>query len=126
MHDLNFIEKIQNKLYLRRGFSFNLEYGFHPPKEGYMVGNSKKELIFNSIESLSQGKEEILALLEKYGNSTKNVYLGGWINSDKKVHIEPSAIIFYLPTALSLGHVRNQRAIYDLKNEKNILINKEG
>ena len=93
MNDLNFIGKIQNELYLYGGFSFNLEYGFNPPKEGYMVGGIGNVLKFDSIEELSKGKEKILDLLNTYGNQSKNIFLGGWVK-ENKVFIEPSEIFF--------------------------------
>lgn len=121
----DFIDKIQNELYLKGGFSFNREYGFHPPKEGYIVGGLGIELIFDSIEALSKGKEEILTLLEKYGDKDETTYLGGWVNSgDGKIHIEASEVFFTPALAIVVGGERNQRAFYDLREGKDILIRK--
>ena len=123
MHDFNFIEKIQNELYMRDGFSFNIEYGFHPPKKGYIVGGIDKELIFNSIESLTKEREKILSYLNKYGNQRWDFFLGGWIDQkDKKIHIEPSELFYSYSYALRIAKERNQKAIYNLETGEDIII----
>lgn len=126
MHGLNFIEKVQDELYLKGGFSFNLDYGFNPPKEGYMVGGLDKVLTFDSIEDLSKGKDEILFLLERYGNKRPRLFLGGWKDQNGKIHIEASEVYITKGYALSIAKERDQTAIYDLIKGKDILVNKEG
>ena len=125
MKTFNFIDKIQNELYLKGGFSYNQRDGFNPPPEGYMVGGIGEELIFDSIEALSKGKKEILILLERYGSSKGFLYLGGWKAPDGKVHIEPSELFYTKDVASIVAKNRNQRAIYDLEEEEDILIKGE-
>ena len=126
MKNLNFIEKIQNKLYMKGGFSFNMEYGFNPPKEGYMVGGISTSLIFDNIEALSKGKDSILFYLNKYGALGECMFLGGWKDKkDGKIYIEPSDRFYTLKIALEEGNKRKQLAIYDLKKGKAIKLKEE-
>ena len=124
MNDLNFIGKIQNELYLNGGFSFNLDYGFNPPKEGYMVGGIGNVLKFDSIEELSKGKEKILDLLKMYGNAGKEIFLGGWVK-ERKVFIEPSELFLNFSYAHHQAKERNQEAIYCNYSKEDILIQGE-
>ncbi len=126
MKDLNFIEKIQNKLYMKGGFSFNMEYGFNPPKEGYMVGGISTSLIFDNIEALSKGKDSILFYLNKYAALGESLFLGGWKdNKDGKIYIEPVDRFHTLEIALEEGNRRREIAIYDLKKGEDIILKEE-
>ena len=125
MKNLDFIGKIQNELYLNGGFSFNLEYGFHPPKKGYMVGGLTKALTFVNIEELSKGKEKIISLLEEYAQGDKFLFLGGWKALNGTIYIEPSELYLTKDAALMKGKENKEIAIYDLKEEKDILIKGE-
>lgn len=126
MKEMDFIGKIQNELYLNGGFSFNLEYGFHPPKKGYMVGGLTKALTFVNIEELSKGKEKIITLLEEYAQKDKFFFLGGWKIPNGTIYIEPSELYLTKDAALSAGRNQGEIAIYDLKEEKDIIIGEEG
>lgn len=121
MKDFNFIDKIQNALFLNGGFSFNLEYGFHPPQKGYMVAGLATPIICDSIEDLKEHKYEILSYLNTYGNKDSKTFLGGWVN-EGKVFIEPSDIFFTLKYALGAAKSSKQIAIYDLEKGEDILV----
>ncbi len=124
MKDLNFIEKIQNKLYMKGGFSFNMEYGFNPPKEGYMVGGIAPPLIFDNIEALSKGKDGILFYLNKYASVSEVMFLGGWEN-EGKIYIEPSEMYTSRCIALMKGKRRKELTIYDLEKGEDIILKEE-
>ena len=124
MHGLNFVEKVQNELYLKGGFSFNLDFGFNTPKLGYMVGGLDEVLNFETIEDLPKGKDKILRALEKYGNKDPYVFLGGWKDKEGKIHIEPSELFVTKSFSLQIEAERKQTAIYDLREGQDILIPK--
>ena len=124
MNGLNFIGKIQNKFYLNGGFSFNLEFGFNPPQKGYMIRGLKKSLMFDNVEDLTKGKEKILSLLNEYAQKGKFIFIGGWKAPNGKIYIEPSELYLTKDAALTVASYRKEIAIYDLKEKRDILIEK--
>ena len=116
MNILNFIhETIANG-----GASYNPEFGAKPER-GYMV--SIKDAIkvkFDNKEDTVQ--DAILNALTNYGYllADSNNYLGSWISDDGHLCIDIAKNVQDIKSAIELGMLNDQLAIYDINKGRDI------
>lgn len=112
MNLLKFIQKtIENG-----GASYNPEYGTQP-ENGYMV--SIKDV--STISSLDLIEDEIQKIVLSNASMflEKDIYMGSWID-DGKIYIDISKNVQEIKSAIRLGMLNDQLAIYDLNNGRDI------
>lgn len=117
--------KLRDNLIKYGGFSvdsFTLE-GYKPFKSsfGYLVSVKKYEEIL-TLEDFTY--ERIKAYLSKEGlaDSVEPLYLGAWRDEEGKIYLDMNKHLFNFTLAVREGIYQNQKAIYDLKNEKSIYL----
>lgn len=116
MNLFNFIKQTINN----GGSSYNPEYGIQPER-GYMV--SIKDAIkvkFDNKEEIVQ--DAVLKALTSYGSLLvdSDNYLGSWISDDDYLCIDIAKNVQDIKSAIELGMLNDQLAIYDLNNERDI------
>ena len=116
MNIFNFIIKT----IARGGASYNPEYGTQP-ESGYMVS------IKDGIKVKFDDKEEtvqdaVLKAMTMYGSLLvdSDNYLGSWISDDDYLCIDIAKNVQDIKSAIELGMLNDQLAIYDLNNERDI------
>lgn len=98
--------------------------GYEPLKYsyGYLVSIKKYEDSF-SLEDFTY--ERVKAYLDKEGleDSLEPLYFGAWLNEeDNLVYLDFNKHIIFMSHAIREGFSQNQKAIYDLKNQKSIYL----
>ena len=107
------------------GASYNIIYG--KPLDidyGYMI--SFMDLITINT-SVIKDDDKIVAVVDEMLRNIAFVvddYLGGWMDGDK-LYIDMSTWIHDKDKAISMGVNLNQKAIYDIKNDESIYLDKE-
>lgn len=117
---IKFIEDVNTK----GGASLNLVTGNYNPTTGYMVAIANKEQTYHTLDKVSL-KTYILANEQVLIDS--NLYLGGWLSDNdgnKKVYLDLSEHFSDKAKAIQAGKDRNQIAIWDCANQKEIFTNK--
>jgi hypothetical protein len=120
--------EIASKLVLN---AIKKEYGFNFDKngnvvkfdKGFMVGGFHKCLKFEKTDTLGLdvGITKMLFILRK---EFDNDYVLGWWEKGGYIYLDISSNILDFENALWLGFNQNQKAIYDLENDKEIEIDK--
>jgi len=124
--DLKSIKKFLEDTRVNSGASYCLETG-KPinKKDGYMV--SFMDLLMINL-NLAPEDDELLSLIDNLVTKKINViqgdYLGGWIDDDK-LYLDLSGYVQDEKYALHIAKKLNQKAIYDIKNKKNIYLKRE-
>lgn len=109
---------LANSLYtqtaLNGGVSINAD--FQQPKAGYLV-SFKDGLIFDSISTVNV--HELSGFIKEHLDM--NLYFGGWIDQQtKKVYFDLSINVPDKQEAINLAIEKNQLAIWDLNENKEI------
>ena len=109
---------LANSLYtqtaLNGGVSINAD--FQQPKTGYLV-SFKDGLIFDSISTVNVHK--LSCFIKEHLDM--NLYFGGWIDQQtKKVYFDLSINVPDKQEAINLAIEKNQLAIWDLNENKEI------
>jgi hypothetical protein len=116
------IQELRNEIETSGGFTINNCLQPHGHDTGYMVASGdavRDEIVipFNLLSINLLGA--VIADLKRY----QDHYIGAWLNPEKRVvHFELSDIIPLRGHAIELGRRRNQKAIWDIANNKEILI----
>ena len=107
------------------GASYNIIYGKPLDKDyGYMVSFIDLVTINTSV---IKDDDKIIAVVDEMLRNIAFVvddYLGGWMDGDK-LYIDMSTWIENKDKAISMGVNLNQKAIYDIKNDESIYLDKE-
>jgi len=108
------------------GASYNLFTGDFNPDSGYMVALSGYEKIVGFPSTLNVFQDVMLNYLQ--GRILKvmgeaDIYLGFWFN-EGTLCIDLSERIEDEPTAIKVGLARNQKAIWDATNKRDIVLTK--
>jgi hypothetical protein len=105
----------------------NFDLNGHPTNitEGYMVA-FRGGAVLNKVKSynnydMDQVKQAILKLLDINVHLGYIGYIGFWENEDK-LYIDLSVNMFLINPALTFGHMQEQIAIYDIKNQKSVIV----
>jgi len=107
------------------GASYNIIYG--KPLDidyGYMISFIDLVTINTSV---IKDDDKIIAVVDEMLRNIAFVvddYLGGWMDGDK-LYIDMSTWIENKDKAISMGVNLNQKAIYDIKNDESIYLDKE-
>lgn len=116
---LQLANSIYTQTALSGGVSINAD--FEQPKTGYLV-SIKDGLVFDSISLVNV--HELSAWIKENTINNENYYFGGWIDQQtKKVYFDLSANYKYLNEAIDLAKQKNQLAIWDLNENKEIRVN---
>jgi hypothetical protein len=112
--------------FVHSGASYNLFTGDFNPGSGYMVALSGYEKIVGFPTTLNSFQDIMLnylqgRILKVMGDA--DIYLGLWFN-DGKLYIDLSERIEDEPTAIKVGLARNQKAIWDANNKREIFLTK--
>lgn len=108
------------------GASYNLFTGDFNPGSGYMVALSGYEKIVEFPGNLNVFQDTMLNYLQGHvlkAMGDADIYLGLWFN-DGKLYIDLSERIEDEPTAIKVGLARNQKAIWDATNKRDIVLTK--
>ena len=107
------------------GEGFSVTPGGKTPTTGYMVALPSRTTSVNPADLHGGRAQDIInghmqANADVYSNNP-NMHIGGWHDPDSKMmSIDPAENIKDRSTAIRLGVERNQKAIYDLKNKRDI------
>lgn len=100
------------------GCSINRD--FIAPSSGYLV-SIKDGLCFENISAIN---EHELSIFVKDNLSADNCFFGGWIDQQtRKVYFDLSANFQSMDKAIDLAKAKNQIAIWDLNENKEIRVN---
>lgn len=100
------------------GCSINKD--FIAPKSGYLV-SIKDGLVFDNISAIN---EHELSIFVKENLSADNCFFGGWIDQQtRKIYFDLSANFQSIEKAIDLAKQKNQIAIWDLNENKEIRVN---
>lgn len=106
-----------NKLVVDNGFTVSLT-GKDVPTVGYVCGGLGSEFV-KSLEEFTE--LDILKFVLDNAELLKNALLGGWLN-DGNVYLDVCQIFSNLEVAKLVGKEKNQKALYDLTEGKDILL----
>lgn len=108
------------------GFSVDKDLnGYNPTREAYAVGGAADsvEMVDNNLLSYNAFRYTMELLIEfikndqaRFPNNYQKV-IGAWVNDDDYAYIEVSSIVFDRKTAIALGEMRGEEAIWDFKND---------
>jgi hypothetical protein len=100
-----------------KGFTVkpNLDY----PRNGYLVGTGWKEKHFTE-SNLSTARNHINQIFNTIGDK-QGLYIGGWSYEGKCI-VEISEGFNSLQNAIEVGRDRNQISIFDIQNQKEIIL----
>ena len=84
-------------------------------EDGYIIAFKEFEKVINMDESVF----ECLELLEEYVNKHNDSFIGFWVN-DGKLYLDVVQNISNYHMAILEGLKQNQKAIWDVKNGKEI------
>ena len=104
----------------KNGYTINLNLKNPKYKKGYYIAitdNSNKD-IKKAIENIIKIKDK------KYKNIKKGLFFGGWYDNEKtkKYYIDLTIYTTIKKTALLLGEIFKQKAIFDIKNLNSIYL----
>ena len=109
------------------GFSVdkNLD-GYNPTREAYAVGGAcdscecvyNDDLSFNTFKYIMDLK---IRFMQEQPDTTTQV-IGAWVNDEGNAFIEVSDIVFDREEAIALGKERGEEAIWDFKNNCEIIL----
>ena len=116
--------KQQGKLREHNGFTYHPTRHF-TPQVGYMVARPKSGIIFcpggRPTESLRL-QTYLLKNLPSFQREP-DLYLGGWHDPEHgEYHIELTDHLHHREEAVALANLRNQKAIWDISNNREIWI----
>lgn len=106
------------------GFSYNINTGDSNPDHGYMVSiKGYEETAPSGCDLLAFGRSYFLRHAEHLANP--NYYMGCWVNAGRFV-FDISENIQFLETAIALGEINNQEAIWDCASGSEYRLMREG
>lgn len=110
-----------NDAIIWNGSSFNMD--IEKPTKGYMVSMELFELVID-LKELSV--DDIVKFINKnkLEFDSRLKYLGLWID-EGKIYIDVSVCFSELKLAEFFGVINNQSAVYDVVNEKTIMLGEE-
>jgi hypothetical protein len=114
---MNFLA-VYNSLTQNNGASYNLHTRTLNPDAGYMVAIPGFEKIVDIPKDLNEFQDVVTSycinreMWDKIISNPDNTYLGFWIN-EGKLYIDLTENIPAKDSAITIGHERNQIAIYD-------------
>ena len=107
------------------GFSVDKDLnGYNPTREAYAVGGASEscecvyndDLSFNKFRSIMDLKIKFIKDDEsRFPNNYQKV-IGAWVNDEGEAFIEVSNIVFDRKSAIALGEMRGEEAIWDFDN----------
>ena len=107
------------------GFSVDKDLnGYNPTREAYAVGGAcdscecvyNDDLSFNTFKYIMDLKIQFIKDDEaRFPNNYQKV-IGAWVNDEGNAFIEVSNIVFDRKSAIALGEMRGEEAIWDFKN----------
>ena len=104
---------------------FSVKHDFHEyGGGGYAVGGASKCYVVKADKlSWNEFAYGIMAhLREQTRGKGARVLIGGWVDNDGFAHLELSDIVQNRREAITMGWMRDQKAIYDLWNNEEIEI----
>lgn len=103
----------------RDGFTLkpNLDY----PRKGYLVGTGWEEKHFDK-DNLPTARNHINQIFNTIENR-QGLYIGGWSHNGKCI-VEISEGFNSLENAIEVGKMRKQISIWDVENQKEIVLQK--
>lgn len=112
--------ELYNGLVVNKGFTLNTDLEHLKVKSGYFVGGLNR-VYKKDINKLSIYKFK--KVLNKYKNKAiKNgLYIGGWVDNNI-IYLELSKHYNDKNEALLYASLKNELAIYDIKNSKSIYL----
>lgn len=110
------IQKFIKSTYENGGCSYNLHTGVSNPDSGYMVSVRKTQYVVDVLDAETLRKF-IETNIEDIASD--NLFVGSWV-SDGKVYLDVSELILSKEQAIKSGMLRDQLAIYDNANGKDI------
>lgn len=125
MYDIGLLNKIKFALMDHSGFT--LYHDGTPMDKGYAVGTVTVPT-GKTIESLTMRDVPDLGDIETAIAEGKPLCIGGWVDGDGQVWLEPTHV--YVPTSVGLywaqekAKAKGQIAIYSLHEQKTIYMNK--
>lgn len=99
-----------------KGVTINLDG--HIPVRGYAVSLKGFEKIVD-LKDFEYETIKVYILDNWYTLEQENTYIGTWIN-ENKVYLDISVILSNIYEALKFGKANKQKAIYDLREKKEI------
>jgi hypothetical protein len=107
------------------GFSVDKDLnGYNPTREAYAVGGAcdscecvyNDDLSFNTFKYIMDLKIKFIKDDEsRFPNNYQKV-IGAWVNDEGEAFIEVSNIVFDRKSAIALGEMRGEEAIWDFDN----------
>jgi hypothetical protein len=104
---------------LGRSEGFTVKPNLDYPRKGYLVGTGWQEKHFTE-SSLSTARNHINQMFNTIGDK-QGLYIGGWSYEGKCI-VEISEGFNNLENAIEVGRDRNQIAIFDVENQKEIIL----
>ena len=106
------------------GFSYNINTGDHNPDQGFMVSiKGYEETAPSGCDLIAFGRSYFLRHAEQLADP--NYYMGCWVNAGRFV-FDISENIQFLETAIQLGSMNNQEAIWDCASGSEYRLMREG
>jgi hypothetical protein len=114
---LKVIKAIQNK----EAFNFDKQGKALSFNQGYMVGGFHKCLKVkqDNLKELKKAINEMLEILDQCFNSD---YVLGWWDHEGFIYLDISKNVLKLDLAKKIGIYQNQKAIFDIKEGKEIFL----
>ena len=109
------------------GFSVDKDLnGYNPTREAYAVGGATEsvECVDNNLLSFNTFRYTMdlkIKFMQEQPEDTMQV-IGAWVNDEGDAFIEVSDIVFDLEEAIALGKERGEEAIWDFKNDHEIIL----
>jgi hypothetical protein len=103
---------------LKESGGFSLQVNDNQPlkdNNGYVVSITDNKVKENELRRTFRDLHKTAGKL-----NTDNALVGGWQDSEGNIYLDVSVKVDKLNEAKALGHLFNQKAIYDLKNNKSI------
>ena len=114
------LNNLVHELALAGGFSYNVNTGESNPKTGYMVSLAgyEEQFYFDDFDN-----RDLKNYFFKHSVqfAKEESFLGGWL-TDNVVYLDVSINILDLETAIYVGIINEQVAIYDCENNKTITL----
>jgi hypothetical protein len=120
----NQVEKIIKAIKENKGFNFDKNGDSVSFDSGYWVGGYYKCLKLTN-ETLGKGVNELwYYLVDNYDYENSKGYIGVW-KKDSFIYLDISKCIKDLEKAKEIGFYHNQIAIYDIKNDLEIILDND-
>ena len=113
------------------GFSVDKDLnGYNPLVEAYAVGGASDscecvyndDLSFNKFREIMEIKLDFIKRTEFSDDFLTVKVIGAWVNDEGNAFIEISNIVFDRDSAIALGKERGEEAIWDFKNNCEIIL----